>query len=131
MDETTITGTKVYRIDKEKGCSSMIYDRKDITGWTVEVVGMSNEDKLFGVFRTAIRDGIECEQFTLLPAKHSDDTIVQVRIYKNGTILTFGLVPVNTVVFKRKKHIEIQLYCDIVIDESGSISFKMHDVYYY
>lgn len=114
--------TQKYTQDNDDGSISMIFDRKEISGWTVEVVDMEDEEKFIGVFRTTMRDGKECEQFTLLPTMPIDITIVQVRIYKNGDVLSYGYVPLNTVVFKRKKHIKIQLYCDIKVDvTSGSL----------
>ncbi|RKJ75041.1 hypothetical protein D7X33_18385 [Butyricicoccus sp. 1XD8-22] len=125
-----ITGTKKYTVDNQYRTTSMIYDRKEFSGWVVEVVGMSDEEKFVGVFRTAVKDGIECEQFTLLPAQYSDNTIVQIRIYNNGNILTFGVVPVNTVIFKRKKVIEVQLMCELEIDESGEFLITMPDEFY-
>ncbi|MFT9494384.1 MULTISPECIES: hypothetical protein [Bacillota] len=124
-----IIATDIYVQDNDDGRVSMIYDRKDISGWIVEVVGIGDEEKFEGVFRTAIRDGKECEQFTLYPTKDSDYTIVQVRIYKNGDVLTYGFVPVNVVVFKRKKKIKIELLCDIEINDTGECSITLIEDY--
>lgn len=125
-----IIGTQAYAQENEDGSTSMIYDRTEFSGWKVEAIGMSDEEEFQGVFRSTIKDGKQCEQFTLLPAKYSDDVIAQVRIYKSGDILTYGLVPINTVIFKRKKIIEIQLLCDIHVSESGNISIKLRDEFY-
>lgn len=87
--------TNIYTKEYEHGRTSMIYDRSTISGWTVEVINMYDEEQFVGIFRTTLRDGKECEQFTLLPSRYSDDTFIQIRIYKNGDVLVYGLVPVK------------------------------------
>lgn len=97
------------------------YNREPFTPWKIEVVGMDNEDEFVGHYRTTYRDGKECEQFTLLPAMHSDEVLVQVRMYKNGDILANNYVPATIVVYKRKKLITVELLCDISVTSNGTI----------
>src|SRR5690606_5053379 len=59
-----------------------------------------------GFYRSTIREGKECEQFTLL-SKTNDDCQVQIRIFKNGDLTIESHPSTFTRVDRRRKRITV------------------------
>lgn len=102
----------------------MLYEREPFTPWKIETIGLQDEHQFIGIYRTALKDNMECEQFTLLPTEYSDDVLIQLRIYKNGDILLGNLVPANVVVFKKRKLVTIELLCEILVSTDGEMTIR-------
>ena len=86
----------------------MLYDREPFTPWKIEVLDMKDEEEFEGFYRTTYQNGMECEQFTLMP-KDQIEALVQLRIYKNEDIMSTCHIPSNVVIHKRKKLVTIEL----------------------
>lgn len=74
-------------------------------------------------YRTTMKNGRECDQFTMMP---EDDAyaLLQIQIFKNGDINSFNVIPSEISVNKKEKRIDIRLlcYCEIV-RETGNYLF--------
>lgn len=85
---------------------TIIYDRRPFTPWIIEMI--KDEDGLWeeyeAVYRTTMRDGRECEQFTILE-KESDYAPVQIQIFKNDEVNVSAFEAAFVTIKRRPKRI--------------------------
>ncbi|AOY77154.1 hypothetical protein [Clostridium formicaceticum] len=120
-----------------------IFKRPEFTEWTIIVrdrrFDKYQEEQYFGqigdfeefsgVFRTGMRDGKECEMFTLL-GRNVDHAYLWVNIFKSGDIEYVSHIPSVINIDKRKKLIEILplVYCGYD-SEDNTFYFKYIEEY--
>lgn len=100
----------------------MLFERRPWSPWAIEILTFEEDkltpDALFdGFYRTTIREGKECEQFTLL-SKTSDLCLLQIRIFKNGDLTIESHPTTFTRVDRRKKRITVT--CAPLNDDQAS-----------
>ncbi|MGE7225609.1 hypothetical protein [Paenibacillus sp. PDC88] len=89
----------------------MLFEHRPWSPWAIEVLTFEEDklppDALFdGFYRSTIREGKECEQFTLL-SKTNDECLVQIRIFKNGDLTIESHPSTFTRVDRHKKRISV------------------------
>ena len=115
-----------------------IFQRPEFTEWTIIVKDRSFDkyqekqyfeqigdfEEFSGVFRTSMRDGKECEIFSLLD-RNVDHAYLWVNIFKSGDIEYVSHIPSVINTDKRKKRIEILplVYCNYGSEEN-TFNFK-------
>lgn len=120
-----------------------VFKRPEFTEWTIIVKDRDfdkyKEEQYFGqigdleefsgVFRTGMRDGKECELFTLI-GKNVDYAYLWVNIFKSGDIEYVSHIPSVINIDKIKKRIEILplVYCDYK-SENNTFHFKYIEEY--
>lgn len=90
----------------DDGQEVVIYDRRPFTPWIIEVI--KDEDGLWeeyeAVYRTTMREGRECEQFTILE-NDSDYAPVQIQIFKNDEVRVCAFEAAFVTIKRRPKRI--------------------------
>ena len=115
-----------------------IFNREPYTDWKIVLMDRSidkqmeeiepNDDWICDEFecfyRTAIKDGKECEMFTMI-VNGTEYDILQLQLFKNGDIRYISRIPFYVDVIKREKRVEILplVYCS-VDEKSRNIKLK-------
>jgi hypothetical protein len=106
--ESTVTDLSPTEHDSinDNGEEVVIYDRRPFTPWIIEVI--KDEDGLWeeyeAIYRTTMRDGRECEQFTVLETD-SDYAPVQIQIFKNDEVNVCAFEAAFVTIKRRPKRI--------------------------
>lgn len=116
-----------------------IFNREPYTDWKIVLMDRSIEKQMEEIkpnddwicdefecfYRTAIKDGKECEMFTMI-VNGTEYDILQLQLFKNGDIRYISRIPFYVDVIKREKRVEILplVYCS-VDEKSKNIKLKL------
>lgn len=105
-----------------------IFNREPFTPWKIVILDRYLDKTMeecevqdYGVFgefecfyRTTIKKGKECEQFTMIVID-TEFVVLQLQVFKNGSISYFNEMPVFIEVQNRRKTIEIKplVFCNV------------------
>lgn len=116
-----LRGVSEYLIVDPEG-DYLLYKREPFTAWTIEVRFYEEANPpqdVTGVFRGALADGKEIEQFTLLPKEGEPDyALVQVQIFSTRRARVYTYLPAEVEVDSYKKIVTIRLLCWFEFDRS-------------
>lgn len=115
-----------------------VFNREPFTPWKIVIldrcIDRSMEEcevqdyGIFGEFecfyRTTLKNGKQCEQFTMI-VEDTDLVVLQLQVFKNGSISYFNEMPVFIAVKNKSKTIEIKpLVFSIVDKEPHMVTFE-------